>query len=81
MNYRRLIDGEHTCFYHVIIKIPDRTDIHSDYALNEKHKAFFVKLLFWLDEIYTLECINYCIMSTHAHFILKVEPGAENNLS
>ena len=81
MNYKRLIDDEHVSFYHVIIKIPDRTDAHSDYALDQHHKSYLVKLLFWLDDIYTLECINYCVMSTHVHFILKIEPDAEKALS
>ncbi|WDE97527.1 hypothetical protein PQO03_17000 [Lentisphaera profundi] len=60
-------------FYHVIIKVPDNTLGNSAYAFNREHKTHLRKLVFWLESIYELEVINYCIMSTHAHFIIRRE--------
>ena len=60
-------------FYHVIIKVPDNTLGNSAYAFDHKHKTYLRDLLFWLESIYELEVINYCIMSTHAHFVLRRE--------
>jgi hypothetical protein len=58
-------------FYHVIIKVPDNTLGNSAYAFNREHKTYLRDLLFWLESIYELECVNYCIMSTHSHFVIR----------
>ena len=74
MSHKRLIDEENESFYHVIIKICDRTDRASDYALADKHKKKLHQLFFWLEGIYSLDCLGYCLMSTHAHFIMRRRP-------
>lgn len=60
-------------FYHVIIKVPDNTLDNHAYAFNHKHKSYLRDLIFWLESIYELEVINYCIMSTHAHLVIRRE--------
>ena len=77
MSHKRLIDDENESFYHVIIKVSDRTDPHSDYAFKDQHKEKLRELFFWLEGIYSLDCLSYCIMSTHAHFIIRRRPGLE----
>jgi hypothetical protein len=74
MSHKRLIDNENESYYHVIIKICDRTDRCSDYALADAHKKKLHQLFFWLESIYSLDCLGYCLMSTHAHFILRRRP-------
>ena len=67
-------------FYHVIIKVPDNTLGNSAYAFDHKHKSYLRDLLFWLESIYELEVINYCIMSTHAHFVIRRERESKLSL-
>ena len=74
MSHKRLIDEENESFYHIIIKICDRTDLRSDYALADVHKEKLHQLFFWLEEIYSLDCLTYCLMSTHAHFVIRRRP-------
>ena len=74
MSHKRLIDTENESFYHVIIKVSDRTDPNSEYAFKDQHKEKLRELFFWLEEIYSLDCLSYCIMSTHAHFIIRRRP-------
>jgi REP element-mobilizing transposase RayT len=80
MKMKRQYDMESkVVFYHVIIKVPDHTLGNSAYAFNYKNKSYLRGLLFWLESIYELEVINYCIMSTHAHFVIR--RGRESKLS
>ena len=81
MSLPRLIDEENLSFYHVIIRIPDRTHKQDLYSLERADKARLRELFFELESIYALNCVNYCIMSTHAHFILRREPDAEKKIS
>jgi len=64
-------------FYHVIIKVPDNTLDNHAYAFNHKHKSYLRDLLFWLESIYELEVVNYCIMSTHAHFVIRRDQNSK----
>ncbi|WDE96508.1 hypothetical protein PQO03_00825 [Lentisphaera profundi] len=58
-------------FYHVVIKVPDNTFGNKAYAFNREHKTKLRDIFFWLESIYEVECVNYCIMSTHAHFVIR----------
>jgi REP element-mobilizing transposase RayT len=79
---RRYFDVEsEVAFYHVIIKVPERTDINSAYALNDDHKLYFERLMHRLESIYLIDIPAYCIMSTHVHFIMSRKAGAEKEIS
>ena len=77
MSHKRLIDDENESFYHVIIKVCDRTDRAGKYAFTHKHKEKLQELFFWLEDIYGLDCLNYCLMSTHAHFVIRRRPDLQ----
>ena len=81
MKMKRRYDTESdVVFYHVIIKVPDNTLGNTAYAFDHKHKSYLRDLLFWLESIYELEVINYCIMSTHAHFVIRRERESKLSL-
>ena len=67
-------------FYHVIIKVPDNTRGNNTYAFDRSHKTKLRELLFWLESIYEVQCVNYCIMSTHAHFVIRWERDSKLSL-
>ena len=77
---RRYDTESDVVFYHVIIKVPDNTLGNTAYAFDHKHKSYLRDLLFWLERIYELEVINYCIMSTHAHFVIRRERESKLSL-
>ena len=74
------LDSE-LCFYHVIIKVPDNTYDNEAYAFDSFHKKKLRDLFFWLEGIYCIECVNYCVMSTHAHFVICYRRDALQGLS
>ena len=60
-------------FYHVIIKVPDNTYGNKAYAFDRAHKTKLREIFFCLESLYEVQCVNYCIMSTHAHFVIRRE--------
>ncbi len=78
---KRYFDTESkVAFYHIIIKISERTDLSSAYALNESHKLYFERLMHRLEAVYLIDIPAYCIMSTHVHMIISHKKNGENEL-
>ena len=55
--------------YHVIVK-----GINKERIFNQRReKSYFIKIILKHLKVYKVEIYSYCIMSNHAHFIIRSE--------
>ena len=73
---RYINESRRVCYYHIIAKIPDNTIGNYAYPLHNNHKQKLLDLLFWLEEVYFIEVVNYCCMSNHIHITIRCERDA-----
>jgi putative transposase len=79
---KRYFDEESkVAFYHIIIKVSERTDLNSAYAFDDSQKLYFEKLMHRLEAIYLIDIPAYCIMSTHVHIIVAHQKDLDKELS
>lgn len=58
-----------TGIYHVIVKGINKERIFNQ----QREKSYFIKIILKHLKIYKVEIYSYCIMSNHAHFIIRSE--------
>lgn len=68
---RMLIKGE-PAVYHVI----SRTALEG-YVIGDIEKEFLLKLITRLSSVYFADVLGFCLMGTHFHLVVKMQPGEE----
>lgn len=63
-----------TGLYHVVVKGINKEQIF----IQQREKVYFKKIILEFRDKYQIEIFSYCIMSNHAHFLIRAEI---NNLS
>ena len=66
---RMIIEGE-PAVYHVI----SRTAL-AGYVIGDIEKEFLLKLIARLSSVYFADVLGFCLMGTHFHLVVKMQPG------